>query len=155
MTITSGENGLPDGELDAICRRRGGRMTRQRHAVLTKLLAARSPLSAYDLLDQLRLADSSATPAGVYRCLDFLLKVGLAHRLETTRSFIACEHPDRPHDVQFLICRQCGAVIEVEDVMFATAAETLGRRFGFALDRQIIEIKGLCATCKDQHARSQ
>jgi Fur family transcriptional regulator, zinc uptake regulator len=147
MTTTPDNPRLLD-ELETICRARGGRMTRQRRAVLSKLLFARRPLSAYELLDMLRPADASVTPASVYRCLDFLVAHGLVHRLETTRSFVACEHPDHPHAVQFLICRRCGTVVEAEDVLIATATENLGQRLGFALDQRTVELTGVCPTCK-------
>jgi Fur family zinc uptake transcriptional regulator len=133
--------------LEALCRQRGGRMTRQRRAVLARLLSSRGPLSAYELRDMLHPDDPSTTPAGVYRCLSFLQAHGLVHRLETTRSFIACGHPDHPHAGQFLICRQCGTVIEAEDKRLAAATESLGQRLGFALDHPTVELVGTCATC--------
>ena len=141
-------------ELEVICRRRGGRMTRQRRAVLGKLLAGRRPVSAYELRDMLLPEDASATPASVYRCLDFLVEHGLVHRLETTRSFIACEHPDHPHAVQFLICRQCGTVLEAEDKQIAVATERLGQRLGFELDQRTVELTGTCAACKSGHGQA-
>ncbi len=134
-------------DLEAICRQRGGRMTRQRRAVLAILLAEKRPLSAYELRDMLLPEDAAITPASVYRCLDFLVEHGLVHRLETTRSFIACDHPDHPHAVQFLICRQCGAVVEAEDNRVAAAADSLGQRLGFVLDQRTVELTGVCATC--------
>ena len=134
--------------LEALCRKRGGRMTRQRRSVLGKLLDAKRPLSAYELRDMLYPDDPSITPASVYRCLDFLLDHGLVHRLETTKSFIACEHPDHPHAGQFLICRQCGTVVEAEDRRVAAATESLGQRLGFALDHRTVELTGICPTCK-------
>lgn len=146
MTVTP-EAGTLDG-LEAICRRRGGRMTRQRRAVLGKLVEGRRPLSAYELRDLLRPEDASVTPASVYRCLDFLVEHGLVHRLETTRSFIACNHPEHPHAVQFLICRQCGSVVEAEDKRTEAATERLGHRLGFALDQRTVELTGICGTCK-------
>lgn len=137
-------------ELDtmvAICRARGGRMTPQRRAVLAQLVAAKQPLSAYELRDRLKPHDPSATPASTYRCLEFLLRYGLVHRLETTRSFIACDHPDHDHAVQFLICRECGAVVEAEDQRVAAATKSLGERMGFAVDQRTVELTGLCASC--------
>jgi Fur family transcriptional regulator, zinc uptake regulator len=138
--------------LEALCRQRGARMTRQRRAVLGKLLVGKRPLSAYELRDMLRPEDASVTPASVYRCLDFLLEHGLVHRLETTRSFVACEHPDHPHAGQFLICRQCGSVVEAEDKKVAAATESLSHRLGFALDHRTVELTGICATCKTEPA---
>ena len=152
MTDTP-EAGLLDG-LEAICRRRGGRMTRQRRAVLGRLVENRRPLSAYELRDLLRPEDASVTPASVYRCLDFLVEHGLVHRLETTRSFIACDHPEHPHAVQFLICRQCGSVVEAEDKRMEAATESLGQRLGFALDHRTVELTGICGPCKTGDSRA-
>ncbi len=139
-------------ELEAICRTRGGRLTRQRRAVLAKLLDAKRPMTAYEILDVLRPEDASATPASVYRSLDFLMEHGVAHRLETTRSFVACEHPDHAHAVQFLICRQCGTVVETEDTRVESATASLGKRLGFTLDQRTVELTGTCATCQDAAA---
>src|SRR5437868_6046161 len=96
---------------ETLCRTRGGRLTQQRRAVLGALLAAARPVTAYELLDLVRPEDAAITPASIYRSLDFLVEMGLVHRLDTTRSFVACEHPDHPHVGQFLICRECGSVV--------------------------------------------
>jgi Fur family zinc uptake transcriptional regulator len=135
-------------EAEASCRQRGGRLTPGRRLVLDFLLQAARPLTAYEVMDRLRLAGAPATPAGAYRSLDFLLEHGLAHRLETRRAYVACGHPDHPHAGQFLICRQCGTVVETEDERVATAAEQLGQRLGFALDQRTVELTGVCGPCQ-------
>jgi Fur family zinc uptake transcriptional regulator len=128
-------------DLEALCRQRGGRLTKQRRAVLAMLTAAKRPLKP---------ADRAATPASTYRSLEFLLGVGLAHRLETTRSFVACEHPEHLHTVQFLICRTCGTVVETEDKRLVRAADELGERHGFALDHRTVELTGICGACRKE-----
>ncbi len=153
MATTRGASAPID--VDAICRARGGRLTRQRRAALCALTDAKRPLTAYELLDLMKPDDPSATPASTYRCLEFLVGIGLAHRVETTRSYVACGHPDHPHSVQFLICRTCGTVIEVEDKRIARAADDLGERHGFALDQRTVELTGLCAACKVGHGESR
>ncbi len=135
-------------EAEAACRSRGGRLTRTRRAVLEILLRSSTPLTAYEVLDLLRKGDASATPASVYRCLDFLLERGVAHRLETTRAYVACGHPEHPHAGQFLICRQCGTVVETEDERVTAATEQLGHRLGFSLDQRTVELLGLCGACR-------
>ena len=135
-------------EADAICRARGRRLTPQRRAVLAKLLAASRPLTAYELLDLVRPEEAAITPASIYRSLDFLVDVGLVHRLESTRSFIACDHPDHPHAGQFLICRECGTVVEAEDKRIDRAAEDLGDRHGFTLEHRSVELTGVCGACR-------
>lgn len=147
---------MPDGrdrmgvleKAEAICRARGGRLTPQRRAVLTKLLPASRPLTAYELLDLVRPEDAAITPASIYRSLDFLVNVGLVHRLDSTRSFVACDHPDHPHAGQFLICRECGTVVEAEDKRIDRAAEDLGERHGFTLEHRSVELTGVCGACR-------
>jgi Fur family zinc uptake transcriptional regulator len=103
---------------------------------------------AHEILDLLRPKDPSATPAGVYRSLDFLTELGLVHRIESAKSFIACAMPDHVHPSQMLVCRRCGTVVETEDSRVAKATESLGRRLGFALDRDTMELVGLCSSCQ-------
>jgi Fur family zinc uptake transcriptional regulator len=133
---------------EEICRRMGARLTRLRRTVLMLVLSAEYPLTAYEILDLLRPKDPSATPAGVYRSLDFLTELGLVHRIESAKSFIACAMPDHAHPSQMLVCRRCGTVVETEDLRVARATESLGRRLGFALDRNTMEFVGLCSSCR-------
>ncbi len=135
-------------EAEAFCQQRGGRLTRGRRTVLDLLLQAPRPLTAYEVLDLLRPNDTSATPASVYRSLDFLLEHGLVHRLETTRAYVACGHPDHPHAGQFLICRRCGTVVETEDARVTAATDQLGQRLGFVLDQRTVELTGVCGSCQ-------
>ena len=124
------------------------RLTRLRRNVLMLVLSAERPLTAYEILDFLRPKDPSATPAGIYRSLDFLTKLGLVHRIESAKSFIACAMPDHAHPSQMLVCRRCGTVVETEDSRVARATKSLGRRLGFALDHNTTEFVGLCSSCR-------
>lgn len=151
---------MPDGRnrrevlarAESICRAHGGRLTPQRRAVLTKLLTATRPLTAYELLDLVRPEDAAITPTSIYRSLDFLVEAGLVHRLDSTRSFVACDHPDHPHAVQFLICRACGTVVEAEDKRIDRAAADLGERHGFTLEHHSLELTGVCGACRASDA---
>jgi Fur family transcriptional regulator, zinc uptake regulator len=133
---------------ETICRRTGARLTPQRRMVLETVLTAKTPLTAYEVLDRLRKQDDSATPASVYRTLEFLIAQGFVHRIDSTKTFVACSMPDHEHSNQLLVCRECGTAIEAEDHDLADAAEQLSRRLGFSLDRKTVELVGICATCK-------
>jgi Fur family transcriptional regulator, zinc uptake regulator len=126
----------------------GARLTRLRRNVLLLVISAERPLTAYEILDLLRPRDPSTTPAGVYRSLDFLTELGLVHRIDSAKSFIACAMPDHTHPSQMLVCRRCGTVVETEDSQVAQATQSLGRRLGFALDRNTMEFVGLCSSCR-------
>lgn len=135
-------------DAEAICRRSGARLTRLRRQVFLILAQAPGPLTAYELLDRLR-AERSATAAGVYRSLDFLVAHGLAHRLELRKAFVACAHPDHPHVSQFLICRRCGTTVELEDDRIASVVGEWSERLGFKVEAETLEISGSCSSCRD------
>ena len=137
---------------EGVCAARGGRLTAQRRAVLGLILQAEGPLGAYELLDTLRATQPGAAPPTVYRALDFLVAHGLIHKLERLSAYVGCvagEHAEgsHAHAAQFLICRGCGRVTEIEDAAVMDALAAAARRTGFALTRATMEAEGLCAAC--------
>jgi Fur family zinc uptake transcriptional regulator len=134
-----------------ICQGRGARLTDLRRQVLGLILDAEAPTGAYDLLDRLRETRHGAAPPTVYRALDFLLEHGLIHRVERLSAFVGCvahaPGEDATHAAQFLICRNCGRVTELEDHELAHALADAARRLGFTVSTATIEAEGLCADC--------
>jgi Fur family zinc uptake transcriptional regulator len=132
----------------ALCEHRGAKLTELRRQVLALVLEAGRPVGAYDLLDRLRTQRRGAAPPTVYRALDFLMEHGLIHRVERLSAYIGCPvHDHRGHAAQFLICRQCGAVAELEDASVRAALEQAAGRLGFAINGVTIEAEGLCEVC--------
>jgi len=129
------------------CDRRGAKLTKLRRLVLTLILEAEGPTTAYQLLDRLRAIHKGAVPPTIYRALDFLMEQRLIHKIERLNAFVACADSERPHPVQFLICRQCGTVAEMEDGAAERALERAAKREGFQLANAVVEIEGTCATC--------
>lgn len=134
----------------AACLRDGVRFTDLRRHVLGLILASGSPATAYGLLDQLRSTRWNAAPPTVYRALDFLMQQGLIHRVERLNAFVGCdEGAAHSHAAQFLICRTCGAVDEVDDHAVADAVGHAAAAKGFTPAHATIEIEGTCATCTE------
>lgn len=133
---------------ERICRDRQARLTPQRRRVLEVLLADHVAVGAYEIAD--RLAENGRRPAPtiIYRALDFLIEVGLVHRLASLNAFIACGHPGSAHGAQFLICNGCGLVAEISDPRLAGAVAEAARRVDFAVLRPIVEITGRCPACR-------
>ena len=132
---------------EALCHERGVRLTDQRRTVLQLLCESDKPLSAYELLDQMRGVVRNPAPPTVYRALDFLLQQGLVHKLESLHAYIGCAHPDHPHASQFLICDDCGEVAEVEDPSVSKSLKAAGKAIGFRTKRPVVEVLGTCAQC--------
>jgi Fur family zinc uptake transcriptional regulator len=100
------------------------------------------------LLDQLKATRHGAAPPTVYRALDFLMEQGLIHRLERLSAFVGCMgYEEHEHAAQFLICRSCRKVAEIEDHELAHALADAARRLGFTVGKATIEAEGQCAAC--------
>jgi Fur family zinc uptake transcriptional regulator len=133
-------------EAEVLCEQRGGKLTPLRRKVLTLLLESEGPAKAYDLLQQLG-DDGAAKPPTVYRSLDFLLEMGLAHRIESLNAFVACGHWKHGHAAVFLICDNCGMAGELHagDSVKKLTQEVESTKF--KMRSAVIEIRGLCKDC--------
>ena len=123
-------------------------LTRNQALVLGALAHADTPLSAYQLLDQLR-AEGLRAPLQVYRALEKLVERGLAHRLESLNAFVACadEHCHRTGLIAFAICSTCGKVDEFADTIIEDRLGAWSEGQGFTVERTTMEIRGTCAGC--------
>ncbi|MDE3060825.1 MAG: transcriptional repressor [Pseudomonadota bacterium] len=115
--------------------------------VLALLSRSGKPLSAYDILDKLRRFGIKAPPT-VYRALDTLVQRGLVHRIESLGAFVACHRHGEDHEAsQFAVCRACGDVTELHDERLAALLRELGQRAHFHIERETLEMTGLCQKC--------
>jgi Fe2+/Zn2+ uptake regulation proteins len=134
-------------EAESVCGKRGQRLTKLRRRVLELVWCRHEPAKAYDILDELRQDYRRAAPPTVYRALDFLLNEGLIHRINSLNAFVGCGNPKMSHSGQFMICRQCHTVAEINDPEITRMLARKAKRIGFRAARQSIEIEGLCPGC--------
>ncbi|GAN82163.1 Fur family transcriptional regulator [Acidocella aminolytica] len=136
------------------CAQNGTQLTALRREVLELILQAQTPVTAYQLLDQLKPIRKSAVPPTIYRSLEFLLENKLIHKIERLNAFVPCAEADHHHaDAQFLICKNCGAVIEIEDYGVSEALAQAAAKHGFTPSRAVVEVDGLCAACAAKPAK--
>ena len=138
-------------QAEAVCESRGERLTQLRKRVLELVCRSEHPVGAYALLDELKKEHDSAAPPTIYRALDFLMQQGLIHRLSTNNTFMACAHPQYPHNGVFLVCRDCEQVKELYTQDLSRKICDLANQDGFEVEQQVVEISGLCQQCKDKH----
>ena len=134
----------------AICNEQGGRLTAQRQQILELVWQEHKPVGAYELLERLRESGIKAAPPTVYRALEFLLAHGLIHRIESLNAYTGCTAPGTPHHGQFLVCNQCHRVAELDEPAINGELDKSARRLGFEIERQTVEICGLCPRCREQ-----
>ena len=135
-------------QAEQICAAAGQTLTPLRRRALEILLDQSGPAKAYDLLPLLDTEHSSAKPPTIYRALDFLVRMGLAHRIESLNAFVACDIGACARSTIFLICEKCGGAQEFDaghaliDLAEAAMAD------GFSIRRTMIEASGLCSACQ-------
>lgn len=135
------------------CAQVGIKLTSKRERILTVLLMAGAPLSAYDIVEQYRAQYDEVLPAmSVYRILHLLVEHKIAHKLQTTNQFLACAHITCSHEhevPQFLICDNCHGVEEVglRTALVKELHQSVSKT-GFAVANQQLELHGLCSRCQ-------
>ncbi len=136
-----------------LCARRGLPLTESRRRVLELVWRSHKPIGAYEILARLRRRGRTAAPPTVYRALDFLLDQGFVHRIESQSAFVGCAHPEAVHAGQFLICGSCGVAAELNNSRIQKAIAKSAKTAGFSVERQTIELRGLCPRCQPRRKR--
>ena len=118
--------------------------------VLSILRRSSRPLSAYDVLGEMREAQQkNVAPPTVYRALAALSDRGQVHRLESLNAYIACQCTRHQQSSIMSICDDCGSVEESIAPSLLEDISNVAGKSGFAPERHMIEIHGVCASCSD------
>lgn len=133
---------------EALCGREGVTLTRLRRQVLEILARAGRPLGAYAIMDELARARGKAVgPPTVYRTLELFVGIGCVVRIESRNSFVLCDAPGHDHHGMMLICKRCGRADEIESAELDHLLQETVSSSGFHLERQVVEVEGLCGGC--------
>ena len=125
-------------------------MTPNETLVYDLLRQADTPLSAYSILDALRDQGVRA-PLQVYRALNKLIERGAVHRIESINGFVACSLTNcgaRAVSI-FMLCTKCERAAEFTDPAIDQKINALADDRLFAAKHKVIEMTGLCASCRD------
>ncbi|HST36595.1 MAG TPA: transcriptional repressor [Allosphingosinicella sp.] len=132
----------------ATMERSGEQWTPMRAAVFDALASFDKPASAYDIADKVSTVQGRRVAANsVYRILDLFVGANLSRRVESANAYIVNDHPDCLHDCIFLICDNCGQTKHLDDDKITGGVRAAAVAAGFAPDRPVIEVRGLCADC--------
>jgi Fur family ferric uptake transcriptional regulator len=137
-------------------REHGLRVTKQRISVMAALAA--TPHSGADaVIGAVRADVGQVSTQAVYDVLNTLTGRGLVRRIQPAGSSARYELRvgDNHHH---LVCRGCGAVVDVDCVSGAApcldASEVDRHAPGFVVDEAEVTFWGLCGTCSGQSADS-
>ncbi|OBH43360.1 Fur family transcriptional regulator [Mycobacterium mantenii] len=122
------------------------RSTRQRAAISTLLETLDEFRSAQELHDELRRRGENIGLTTVYRTLQSMAAAGMIDTLRTDTGesvYRRCSEHHHHH----LVCRSCGATIEVGDHEVEEWATAVAAKHGFSDVSHTIEIFGTCSDC--------
>ena len=123
------------------------RLSLPRIEVLKILIANKKPMKAYEVLDKLASTLNNPKPPTVYRAIDFWHKHNFIHRIESLNAYVLCEEDHLHNGSQYLICNDCGKVIESHLCEIpGSLKETIQKKI-FTPISWHFEIKGVCNQC--------
>ena len=126
----------------------GARSTRQRAAVARALEATDGFRTAQDLHAALRAEGGDVGLTTVYRTLQALADAGevdVLRRADGQSVYRRCATDDHHHH---LVCRSCGATVEVAGPAVERWASTVAADHGFTDVTHTVEVFGRCAACR-------
>ena len=124
------------------------RLTSSRKEVLYILWQAQKPLKAYEILDNLLRIKPHSKPPTIYRTLEYFVRNGAAHKIESIQSFTLCGEPEKHLSSEALmVCHYCHNVVEIYDAALRDVVVKLAKIHHFKLHQDAIELKGTCEKC--------
>ena len=124
------------------------RSTRQRAAIADLLNETDGFRSAQELHDELRRRGQGIGLTTVYRTLQAMATTGSVDTLRTDTGesvYRRCSEDHHHH----LVCRACGATVEISGGQVEAWAADVAREHGFSDVSHTIEIFGMCRGCGD------
>jgi len=123
------------------------RSTKQRAAIAALLDSLTEFRSAQELHDELRRRGEGIGLTTVYRTLQAMATGGQIDSLRTDTGESLYRRCSEQHHHHHLVCRQCGATVEVSGTEVETWATETAAAHGFSDVSHTIEIFGVCAAC--------
>ncbi len=128
-------------------RRRGGRITRARRALLELIERSARPLGPRELQSLLASEGVQMDRVSVYRNLSALLELGLLHRVVGSSAVRPCaEREERCHHA--IVCSQCGSAREFHSGALERALGEVRRATRYRVQGHVLELRGLCERCQ-------
>lgn len=123
------------------------KMTRERKAILERVLALRGHFGVDELHAHLGESGLSVSRATLYRTLPVLVEAGLVHKVEMERGQARYEAIFGRHHHDHMVCLGCGRIFEFESREIERLQEEICHRKHFTMTGHTHQIRGLCDAC--------
>jgi Fe2+ or Zn2+ uptake regulation protein len=132
-------------DLVALLHDRGQRVTSQRLVILRELRRRARHATVEEIHASVRDELPGISVPTVYAVAELLVELGLVRKLDVGVGCWLYDARTRAH--QHAVCRECGAVEDLDVAIDAEALLAGARHVGFAPERAEAVVHGLCAAC--------
>ena len=137
-------NNLLEKKAVDFCIKNKHRLTVPRLNVLKILTSSSKPMTAYQILKKLGELMDNPKPPTAYRAIEFWKKYNFVHRIESLNAYSVCSSNHLHSGGQFMICNDCGKVIETHLCSLPSAFKKILKEQMFTLSNWNLEISGVC-----------
>ena len=128
----------------------GFKITPQREMIVRFLAKSDKALSPYDIRTKLKKQKITADVVIIYRALETLEKLSLAHKVLAVNGYIRC-NTDQIRGKNFchhyLLCKKCHKLDEVEGEDLTKLETKIAKTKKFRVDSHYLEFTGVCKDC--------
>ena len=126
----------------------GYRLTPQRLMILSAIENSDDHISAEEIHAQVVAEYPHVNISTVYRTLELLTRLGLATETDLGEGRVRY-HPGEKGQHHHLVCRDCGAIIDLDQSLLTPLKDALFREHRFIADLRHLAILGRCVNCSN------
>ena len=127
--------------------KQGYRLTPQRLMVLSAIENSDDHISAEEIYAQIVAKYPSVNISTVYRTLELLKRLSLVTETDLGEGRVRYHPAEKGHH-HHLICRECGAIIDLDESLLAPLKSALLQEYKFQADLRHLAILGRCIKCR-------
>ena len=124
----------------------GYRLTPQRLMVLSAIENSDDHISAEEIYAQIVAKYPSVNISTVYRTLELLKRLGLVTETDLGEGRVRYHPAEKGHH-HHLVCRECGAIIDLDESLIAPLKSAWLQEYKFNADLRHLAILGCCVNC--------
>jgi len=126
--------------------KQGYRLTPQRLMILSAIENSDDHISAEEIYTQVVSRYANVNISTVYRNLELLKRLGMVTETDMGEGRVRYHPLEKGHH-HHLVCRRCGAIIDLDESMLTSLGEALLRQYKFVADLKHLAILGHCVNC--------
>ena len=125
----------------------GYRLTPQRMMIVSSIENSDNHISAEEIYAQVVAKYPHVNISTIYRTLELLKQVGLVTETDLGEGRVRY-HPAGKGHHHHLVCKECGAIIDLDETVLSSLKDILLREYKFVADLRHLAIFGLCVNCR-------